>query len=125
MTQTARPRLSVVITCYNYAAFVADAIHSVLDQNQNVEIVVVDDCSTDTSREVISSFGDRITAVFQEVNQGHGAGFNKGFESTASDSELIMFLDADDFLLPGLCRDNSQQVRAQCRTLPLSYALRR
>ena len=101
MKHTDTPRLSVVITCYNYESFVADAIESILQQEANVNIVVVDDCSTDGSRDVISRFGDQITAVFQETNQGHGGGFNTGFSMTDPETDLIMFLDADDFLLPG------------------------
>ncbi|MEO1660030.1 MAG: glycosyltransferase family 2 protein [Pseudomonadota bacterium] len=101
MTKSIAPKLSVVITCYNYGAFVADAINSILQQNATVDIVVVDDCSKDNSRDIIASFGDQITAVFQDVNQGHGGGFNKGFSVTNPDTDLIMFLDADDFLLPG------------------------
>lgn len=101
MTKSIAPRLSVVITCYNYGTFVADAINSILQQEPSVDIVVVDDCSKDNSRDVIASFGDQITAVFQDVNQGHGGGFNKGFSVTNPDTDLVMFLDADDFLLPG------------------------
>lgn len=101
MTHAAQPRLAVVITCYNYAAFVVEAINSVLGQAQDVEIVVVDDCSTDNSRDIIAGFGEKVTPVFQAVNQGQGAAFNAGFAATKSNSELVMFLDADDFLLPG------------------------
>ena len=101
MPHADHPRLAIVITCYNYAKFVADAINSVLEQEQDVEIVVVDDCSTDNSRKIISGFGDKVTAVFQPVNSGHGAGFNTGYAATQSNSELVMFLDADDFLVPG------------------------
>jgi glycosyltransferase involved in cell wall biosynthesis len=96
---TASPRLSIIITNYNYAKFVASAIDSVLSQDNDVELIVVDDCSTDNSRNVISEYADRITTVFQEVNRGHGAGFNAGFSRATA--ELVMFLDADDCLLPG------------------------
>lgn len=98
MTTSASPKLSVVITNYNYAAFVATAIDSVLSQDVEIELVVVDDCSKDNSREIIRSYGDRIIPVLQEVNQGHGGGFNAGYARTTGD--LVMFLDADDFLLP-------------------------
>ncbi len=98
MTQPA-PTLSVVITNYNYAKFVATAIESLLSQSPRPQIIVVDDCSTDNSREIIAQYSDQITAVLQDVNQGHGGGFNAGFERTTGD--LVMFLDADDFMLPG------------------------
>ena len=99
MTQETPPKLSVVITNYNYADYVGTAIESVLSQDANIELVVVDDCSKDNSREIIKSYGDRVIPVLQEVNQGHGGGFNAGYARTTGD--LVMFLDADDFLLPG------------------------
>ena len=102
MTTSDSPKLSVVITNYNYADFVATAIDSVLSQDIEIELVVVDDCSKDNSRDIIRSYGDRIIPVLQEVNQGHGGGFNAGYARTTGD--LIMFLDADDFLLPGAAK---------------------
>tara|TARA_R110000787_G_scaffold72118_1_gene160695 strand:- start:16793 stop:17878 length:1086 start_codon:yes stop_codon:yes gene_type:complete len=99
---TTSPRLSIIITNYNYAKFVASAIDSVLSQNEAVELIVVDDYSTDNSRDVIGEYADRVITVFQEVNRGHGAGFNAGFARATA--ELIMFLDADDCLLPGAIR---------------------
>lgn len=93
------PSLSVVITNFNYGKFVAIAIESLLSQEPRPQIIVVDDCSTDNSRDIISAFKDQVTVVFQAVNQGHGGGFNAGFERATGD--LVMFLDADDFMLPG------------------------
>lgn len=94
------PAISVVITCYNYAGFVGTAIRSVLDQDgPAAELIVVDDASSDNSREVISGFANRLKAVFQAANGGHGAAFNAGY--AASSGDIVMFLDADDFLLPG------------------------
>ncbi len=95
--------LSVIINNYNYEQFVSKAIESLLQQDPaGIEIIVVDDCSTDRSRDVIRDFQaknpGRIKTVFQPVNRGQGAGFNAGF--AASSGELVMFLDADDFMLP-------------------------
>ena len=96
--------LSVIINNYNYEQFVSKAIESLLQQDPDrIEIIVVDDCSTDRSRDVIRDFQaknpGRIKTVFQPVNSGQGAGFNAGF--AASNGQLVMFLDADDFMLPG------------------------
>ncbi len=91
--------LSVVVTNFNYERYLPASIESLLSQSVPVQIIVVDDCSTDNSRAVISGYGERIEAVFQPVNGGHGAGFNAGFARATGD--LVMFLDADDFLLPG------------------------
>lgn len=92
--------LSIIITNYNYAHFLPIAIDSVLSQaDDHVELIVVDDVSSDDSRAIIAGYGDRITPVLHNVNKGHGGAFNSGF--AASRGDLVMFLDADDFLLPG------------------------
>jgi glycosyltransferase involved in cell wall biosynthesis len=96
------PRLSVIIGCFNYGRFLPQAIDSVLNENVGAEVIVVDDCSTDNSRDVMRSYGDRIIPVYQPENQGQGAGFNAGWARATGD--LIYFLDADDFVLPGSLR---------------------
>lgn len=93
------PRLSVVITNYNYGRLVGRAIGSVLAQPGPPRLIVVDDCSTDDSRDVLEAYADRATIILQPQNRGHGGGFNAGFAE--ADGDLVMFLDADDFLLPG------------------------
>ncbi|MGB7377490.1 MAG: glycosyltransferase [Rivularia sp. (in: cyanobacteria)] len=91
----ANPLVSVIIGNYNYGGFIAEAIESVLHQTyKNFELIVVDDGSTDNSREIIRSYQDKLTAIFQE-NGGQGAAFNAGF--AASKGEIICFLDSDDY----------------------------
>ncbi len=93
-----QPSVSVVITNFNYGRFLAHAVNSALEQREaNVEVVVVDDGSTDDSRQVIASFAGRVTPVLMS-NGGQGAAFNAGWR--AATGEVIMFLDADDMLLP-------------------------
>lgn len=100
MTDQQPPLISVIITCYNYAGFVSTAIDSVLSQDYPAkELIVVDDASSDNSRAVIEGYGERLIAVLKDQNGGHGAAFNSGY--AASHGEIVMFLDADDFLLPG------------------------
>ena len=73
-----RPLVSIVIDNFNYARFVGAAIDSALAQSYApVEVVVVDDGSTDHSREVISSYADRVSAIFKP-NGGHASAFNAG-----------------------------------------------
>jgi glycosyltransferase involved in cell wall biosynthesis len=92
------PLISIVINNYNYEGFLGEAIDSALSQTYpNIEVVVVDDGSTDTSREVISSYGDRIVPVLKS-NAGQASCFNEGFK--ASTGEIIFFLDADDLFAP-------------------------
>lgn len=89
---------SIIIPNYNHAAFLRDAIQSVLNQKfRDFEIIVVDDGSTDASREVIAQFGDQVKAIFQ-ANKGLSAARNSGI--SAARGAYIGLLDADDLLEP-------------------------
>jgi glycosyltransferase involved in cell wall biosynthesis len=93
-----KPLVSILINNYNYGKFLAEAIESALAQTySHCETIVVDDGSTDNSREIIASYGDRIIPILQE-NGGQASAFNSGF--AASKGEIICFLDADDLFLP-------------------------
>lgn len=90
--------VSIVITNYNYAAYVGDAIESCLAQRVAPdEIIVVDDGSTDNSREVIERYAGRVTALYG-TNQGVAHARNAGIE--AATQPFIVCLDADDMLDP-------------------------
>jgi glycosyltransferase involved in cell wall biosynthesis len=92
------PLVSVVIINYNYSRFLREAINSALNQTYtNMEVIVVDDGSTDDSREIIASYGSRVIPVFKE-NGGQASAFNAGF--AVSTGEIICFLDSDDVWLP-------------------------
>jgi glycosyltransferase involved in cell wall biosynthesis len=92
------PLVSILITNYNYAAYVGEAIESALAQTYpHVEVVVVDDGSTDGSREIIQRYAGRIVPVFKE-NGGQGSAFNAGY--AASSGNILCFLDADDVFFP-------------------------
>jgi glycosyltransferase involved in cell wall biosynthesis len=92
------PLVSVVIPCYNGARFLRAAIDSALGQDYDVlEVVVVDDGSTDETAQVLGEYGDTIIAVRRE-NGGLSAARNTGIER--ANGELILLLDADDILLP-------------------------
>jgi hypothetical protein len=99
----ASPLVSVVIDNYNYARFLPAAIDSALAQSYSrVEVIVVDDGSTDNSREIIARYGDRVVSVLK-TNGGHASAFNAGFR--ASHGDVVMFLDADDLLLPSAAEE--------------------
>jgi glycosyltransferase involved in cell wall biosynthesis len=99
-------RLSVVISNYNYATYVGHAIDSALRiQWPDVEVIVVDDGSTDGSRQVIEAFGDRITAIFQ-TNSGQRKATNLGFARSTGDR--IIFLDSDDMVDPTIAQEADQ-----------------
>jgi Glycosyltransferases involved in cell wall biogenesis len=96
----AQPFISVIINNYNYAQFVGTAIESALAQTYpHREIIVVDDGSTDESREVIQRYADRVRVIFKE-NGGQASAFHAGV--AASRGEVICFLDADDYWAPHL-----------------------
>ncbi len=91
--------ISVVISCFNYSRYVSRAIASALAQDgARSEVIVVDDGSTDGSRDAIASFGERVAAIFKR-NGGQASALNAGFRASAGDA--VIFLDADDVLLPG------------------------
>ena len=92
------PLVSILINNYNYRHCLADAIDSALNQSYaNVEVIVVDDGSTDNSRDLIHQYGDRVVSVFKQ-NGGQASAFNAGF--IASQGDIVCFLDADDLFLP-------------------------
>ena len=91
-----RPLATVVIINYNYEKFVAAAIDSALAQSyEPLEVVVVDDGSTDGSRTIIARYKDRVRTVLQD-NGGQGATYNTGWR--AAQGEFVLFLDSDDVL---------------------------
>jgi glycosyltransferase involved in cell wall biosynthesis len=90
--------VSIIINNYNYARFLPDAINSAINQTYpHTEIIVVDDGSTDNSRDIIAGYGDRIIPIFQP-NGKQAAAFNSGFAKSKGD--IIIFLDSDDYLYP-------------------------
>ena len=90
--------VSIVIPCFNAGRWISEAIDSCLSQTYtNIEVVVIDDGSTDTSLEIIRNYEGLVKWV-STVNRGGGATRNAGFE--LSTGEFIQFLDADDYLLP-------------------------
>ncbi len=92
-------KISVLINNFNYAAYLPACIDSVLAQDYaDFEVVVVDDGSTDTSRDIITGYGDRIVAVLKR-NGGQASSFNAGFAAATGD--IMCLLDSDDTFLPG------------------------
>jgi glycosyltransferase involved in cell wall biosynthesis len=93
---TKGPLTSVVIPTHNRAALLARAIRSVQAQTyDNLEIIVVDDLSTDNTRDIVQGFGDpRIRYIRHETNRGGSAARNTGIRAARGD--VIAFLDDDD-----------------------------
>jgi len=91
-------KTTVLITTYNYGRYLPQAVESVLFQNvDNVEVIVVDDGSTDNTKEVLRPYKGRVRYLYQE-NQGQAQALNNGFD--ASFGDYIFLLDADDIFYP-------------------------
>lgn len=99
----ARRRVSVVIPCYNYGHYLPEAVHSVLTQpGVDLEVVIVDDCSTDDSAAVatrLAAAHPAVRLVRNPVNLRHIATYNTGLAQTSGD--YVVLLSADDMLAPG------------------------
>lgn len=93
------PSVSVIINNYNYAEYVGRAIESVLNQSIRAECIVVDDGSSDMSREVINAYSLKKT-IFKE-NGGQQSAVLAALAFVEGD--LVIILDADDFLYPNAC----------------------
>ena len=88
------PLISVIVPCYNAAAYLTEAIESVLSQEPSpLEVIVIDDGSTDGSAEVVRRFGEAVRSVSQ-ANAGIAAARNRGVELARG--RYLAFLDADD-----------------------------
>lgn len=102
-----RPRhpasVTVIITCFNYASFLPGAVASALGQRDvNVDVIVVDDASTDDSLAVarcLAQDDPRVRVVAHDRNRGPVVAFNDGL--SAATGEYLVRLDADDLLTPG------------------------
>jgi glycosyltransferase involved in cell wall biosynthesis len=91
--------ISVIITNYNYGNYLGRCIRSLIDQSLDktqFEIIVVDDCSTDHSREVMQTFAGYIRPVFNERNLGIGASSNIGIKMALG--RFVVRVDADDYV---------------------------
>ena len=107
-------RVTVVIPCYNYAAYLPQAVQSaVRDQSVQVDVVVVDDASTDTSAQVARELCDQhpgVRLIQHPDNRGPVKTFNDGLREASG--EFVVRLDADDLLTPGSLDRSVQLARA-------------
>lgn len=94
------PVVSIIVTSYNYSQFIAECLHSCLSQSySNIQVIVVDDNSTDGSQAVIEQFhkqDKRIVPVLLNKNEGYSHAKNEGIKVAAG--EYIALIDADDKL---------------------------
>jgi glycosyltransferase involved in cell wall biosynthesis len=101
--------VSIIITNYNYGRFLTQAIDSALGQDYpDVEVIVVDDGSSDDSREVIARYGDRIIPILK-TNSGQVSSSNVGYSHCRGD--IVIFLDADDVLYADAVSKHARKLR--------------
>lgn len=94
------PLVSIVMPCHNDAEYLKDSISSVIAQTyQNWELLVVNDCSTDNSIEIVKSFNDGRIKVFKN-EKNSGAAFSRNVAIENAKGRYIAFLDSDDYWYP-------------------------
>lgn len=97
--KTKPPKISIITPVYNRKKLIGETIDSILDQNYpNLEYIVVNDGSTDTSLEVIRKYGNKLKIINQE-NQGETAAVNRGLKMATG--EIVGIVNSDDLLNPG------------------------
>jgi glycosyltransferase involved in cell wall biosynthesis len=93
------PRVSIVIPVFNHERFIKECVDSVLSQDYpGLEIIVVDDGSTDGTPEILRNYGERVS-VLRQPNSGAARALNRGFQAARGD--WIGWLSSDDLYLPG------------------------
>ncbi|MCA3080519.1 MAG: glycosyltransferase family 2 protein [Rhodocyclaceae bacterium] len=118
-----RTAISVLIACYNAAPFVRAAIESVLQQTfQNFEIIVIDDGSTDGTREVLASLSDPRLKVISQPNRGASSARNTAF--AACQGEQVIYFDADDIMHPKHLESLYRRSAASSLIVPFSPWIR-
>src|SRR5690349_9778588 len=95
--------VSVIIPCYNVAAYIAECLDSVLKQYYtNIEIICVDDGSSDTTYSILQFYKEKYPFLILLANEkNRGAPYSRNQGLIHAKGHFIQFLDADDLLLPG------------------------
>lgn len=104
-------KISIVVTSYNVEKYIEEALRSCINQTyKDLEIIVVDDCSTDSSKEIIKKLekeDPRIQLLENDVNQGAGLARRRGIQYTTG--EYVLILDGDDWLDPTFIEDLAKE----------------
>ena len=98
-------KISVIVPVYNSSKALCKCIESVLSQTfPDIELILVDDGSTDGSAEICDSYSKRDSRIVVFHNDNHGVSYSRNFGIENSSGKYIMFLDSDDFVDPQWCR---------------------
>lgn len=97
------PKISVITPSYNQGRFLEETIQSVMEQNYpNLEYIIIDGGSSDSSVEIIKSYADKLTYWVSEPDRGQSHALNKGFSKASG--EIMCWINSDDLLAPGSLR---------------------
>ena len=121
------PDISVIMSVYNGEAYLTEAVESIINQTfKNWELIVINDCSTDSTAEILSSFAlkdKRIKVYTNEVNLKLPSSLNKAI--SLSSGKYVARMDADDICLPErlekqfkFMEENRDVALSSCRFLP-------
>lgn len=104
------PLVSVVLPVFNMSAYVNEAVDSVLGQTYSpIELIAIDDASTDNSRALLEAYGDNVRVFAHETNKGIAGGRNTGI--AAAQGSFIAFMDADDIWAPNKIERQMQEFK--------------
>lgn len=121
-SEVASPLVSVIVPSYNGEAYIGDCLASILDQDHpNLEVLVVDDGSTDGTEAVVRGFGPRVR-YFRQANSGSAVARNRGLDEARG--ELIAFCDSDDLWTPGRLAQQVTFLQSQDRYQAVCGAFR-
>ncbi len=119
---TDSPTVTVIVPCYNAARYLRQALDSIAAQTvRPLECLVVDDGSTDRSAEIAGEYGPPFR-LFRQANAGRAAAANYAIARARGD--VVMFLDADDFWLPGMIEAQTETIIRTGATMAYCPAVR-
>jgi len=113
--------VSVIVPLYNYSQYIGDCIQSILNQTyRNIELIVVDDCSTDSSLAAARKYEkDNVHVISLRKNRGYSAAKNEGI--IRSSGNIIITLDADDMLTPTSVEERVEEI--EYHNIPFVHGL--
>ena len=113
--------IDIIVNNFNYSRFVGAAVESALAQSHpNVNVIAVDDGSTDGSQDVLRGYADEVELVLKE-NGGQASAVNAGFTKCTGD--VVIFLDADDILLPNAAALVASAFAVDPRVVKVQYRM--
>ena len=112
-----QPIVSVIMPTYNSSKYIETAIHSVLIQDVPFELIIIDDCSTDNTPELLAKYSSNSNIIYvkNDTNFGAAASRNRGVE--LAKGKYVAFLDADDYWLPHKLSRQLDSLEAKQRVL--------